>query len=257
MAAMEGLSDETDENVLSEDYKIWKKNTPFLYDLVMTHSLQWPSLTAQWLPDVNRPKDRDVSIHKMLLGTHTSEGEPNYLMIAEVLLPNPTKIDSKKYDDDRGEVGGYGGTPSKIDIKIKMIHDGEVHKARAMPQNSFIVATKSPHATVNIFDYSKHGSVPTDNTCRPQYKCHGHTKEGYGLAWNAKDKGILLSGSDDATICIWDINEAKTMDVQPLQTRKGHDSIIEDVDWSKQVDLHSVRESTLQRLQSICKMIAQ
>uniref|UniRef100_A0A8C8VTB2 Histone-binding protein RBBP4-like N-terminal domain-containing protein n=1 Tax=Peromyscus maniculatus bairdii TaxID=230844 RepID=A0A8C8VTB2_PERMB len=30
------------------------KNTPFLYDLVMTHALEWPSLTAQWLPDVTR-----------------------------------------------------------------------------------------------------------------------------------------------------------------------------------------------------------
>ena len=26
----------------------------FLYDLVMTHALEWPSLTAQWLPDVTR-----------------------------------------------------------------------------------------------------------------------------------------------------------------------------------------------------------
>uniref|UniRef100_A0A2I2YST0 Histone-binding protein RBBP4-like N-terminal domain-containing protein n=1 Tax=Gorilla gorilla gorilla TaxID=9595 RepID=A0A2I2YST0_GORGO len=36
------------------EYKKWKKNTPFLYDLVLTHALEWPSLTAQWLPDENR-----------------------------------------------------------------------------------------------------------------------------------------------------------------------------------------------------------
>jgi hypothetical protein len=30
--------------------QIWKKNTPFLYDLVVTHALEWPSLTVQWLP---------------------------------------------------------------------------------------------------------------------------------------------------------------------------------------------------------------
>ena len=34
--------------VVPAQYKIWKKNTPFLYDLVMTHALEWPSLTAQW-----------------------------------------------------------------------------------------------------------------------------------------------------------------------------------------------------------------
>jgi hypothetical protein len=26
---------------------VWKKNTPFLYDLILTHALEWPSLTVQ------------------------------------------------------------------------------------------------------------------------------------------------------------------------------------------------------------------
>lgn len=28
-----------------------KKNAPYLYDLVITHALDWPTLTCQWLPD--------------------------------------------------------------------------------------------------------------------------------------------------------------------------------------------------------------
>jgi hypothetical protein len=43
--------DQAEEKMINEEYKIWKKNTPFLYDLVMTHALEWPSLTCQWLPD--------------------------------------------------------------------------------------------------------------------------------------------------------------------------------------------------------------
>jgi len=50
----ENFDDAVEERVINEEYKIWKKNTPFLYDLVMTHALEWPSLTAQWLPDVTR-----------------------------------------------------------------------------------------------------------------------------------------------------------------------------------------------------------
>jgi histone-binding protein RBBP4 len=46
--------DAVEERLINEEYKIWKKNTPFLYDLVMTHALEWPSLTAQWLPDVTK-----------------------------------------------------------------------------------------------------------------------------------------------------------------------------------------------------------
>lgn len=60
-----------EERVVNEEYKIWKKNTPFLYDLVMTHALEWPSLTAQWLPDVTKPEGKDYSVHRLLLGTHT------------------------------------------------------------------------------------------------------------------------------------------------------------------------------------------
>ena len=33
------------------EYRIWKKNTHFLYDLVFTHALDWPSLTVQWFPE--------------------------------------------------------------------------------------------------------------------------------------------------------------------------------------------------------------
>ena len=75
------------ETVAKEEYKIWKKNTPFLYDLLVTHSLEWPSLTAQWLPDVTRPVGKDYSSHRLVLGTHTS-GEQNKLMIASLQLPN-------------------------------------------------------------------------------------------------------------------------------------------------------------------------
>ena len=38
-----------EEQMINEEYKIWKKNTPFLYDLVMTHALEWPSLTVEWI----------------------------------------------------------------------------------------------------------------------------------------------------------------------------------------------------------------
>ena len=68
-------------------------------------------MTVEWFEDVIKSSDRDVHIHKLLLGTHTSgdEEEPNYLMIADVCLPKPdAEILAKAYDDTRGEVGGFG-----------------------------------------------------------------------------------------------------------------------------------------------------
>ena len=40
--------------IINEEYKIWKRNTPFLYDIVMTHALEWPTLTVQWMPKTSR-----------------------------------------------------------------------------------------------------------------------------------------------------------------------------------------------------------
>ena len=54
ISVKEPFDDAVEERIINEEYKIWKKNTPFLYDLVMTHALEWPSLTVQWLPDVTK-----------------------------------------------------------------------------------------------------------------------------------------------------------------------------------------------------------
>jgi histone-binding protein RBBP4 len=43
---------ETEQKIINEEYKTWKKNAPFLYDLILSTALDWPTLTTQWLPDV-------------------------------------------------------------------------------------------------------------------------------------------------------------------------------------------------------------
>jgi len=44
------FNDGFENQTINEEYKIWKKNAPFLYDIAITHELDWPSLTVQWLP---------------------------------------------------------------------------------------------------------------------------------------------------------------------------------------------------------------
>lgn len=46
--------DPMEEDVQDMEYRLWKKNTPYLYDLLITHALDWPSLTCQWFPDVEQ-----------------------------------------------------------------------------------------------------------------------------------------------------------------------------------------------------------
>ena len=184
-------SQEMQEKIINEEYKIWKKNTPFLYDLVVTHALEWPSLTVEWLPDVEQyvlrldtarpsrahsvaltfgisharaherfsPDGKDYSVHRVVLGTHTSDGEPNHLQIATVRIPNDqATVEGSKYDEERGgtcfllssgasrrapharalspskrahertETGSYGSFDNKVQIVQRINHDGEVNR---------------------------------------------------------------------------------------------------------------------------------
>ncbi|PAA59523.1 hypothetical protein BOX15_Mlig007085g2, partial [Macrostomum lignano] len=237
MSAIEkdpNYDDTVEERIINEEYKIWKKNTPFLYDLVMTHALEWPSLTAQWLPDVTRPTGKDYNIHRLILGTHTSD-EQNHLLIASVQLPNDAaQFDASHYEADKGEYGGFGSVSGKIDIQIKINHEGEVNRARFMPQNPTIIATKTPSSDVLIFDYTKHPAKPDPSgECRPEIRLKGHQKEGYGLSWNPNVEAHLLSASDDHTICMWDVHgntrEKNLLDAHTVFT--GHSSVVEDVSW--------------------------
>eukprot|EP00035_Acanthoeca_spectabilis_P000938 m.76391 g.76391 ORF g.76391 m.76391 type:complete len:430 (+) comp10522_c0_seq1:81-1370(+) len=228
--------DETvEEKLINEEYKIWKKNAPFLYDLVMTHALEWPSLTVQWLPDVTRPDGKDYAVHRLLHGTHTTEGEANHLVISDVQLPREeAHVDSRKYDEDKGEYGGFGSVSGKVVPKVRINHEGEVHRARYMPQNPNVIATKTPGPDVLIFDYTKHPSNPDPSGVpNPQIRLTGHSKEGYGISWNRNKEGLLLGASDDMTICCWDVNrppaENGTLDASTVYT--GHTSIVEDVQW--------------------------
>jgi len=208
-----------------EEFNIWKKNTPFLYDAVITHALEWPSLTVQWLPDRHQSPTADYSLQKMILGTHTSEDDPNYLMIAEVQIP-------LQYSED-SNIGGFESTEAKVQIVQQINHEGEVNKARYMPQNSFVIATKTVSSDVYVFDYNKHSSkAPQERVCNPELILKGHTNEGYGLSWSPLKEGQLLSGSNDAQICLWDINAASGRKVlEAKQIFKVHEGAVEDVSW--------------------------
>ena len=126
-------------------------------------------------------------------------------------------------DNEKGEFGGFGSVSGKIEIEIKINHEGEVNRARYMPQNPCVIATKTPSSDVLVFDYTKHPSKPDPSgKCHPDLKLRGHQKEGYGLSWNPNLNGHLLSASDDHTICLWDINatpkENKIIDAKTIFT---------------------------------------
>lgn len=54
-----------------------------------------------------------------------------------------------------------------------------------------------------------------------------HTDNGYGLSWNKINKGSLLTGSDDTTVALWDINAISA----PKAVFTASKDIVNDVAW--------------------------
>ncbi|KER28558.1 hypothetical protein T265_04606 [Opisthorchis viverrini] len=115
--------------------------------------------------------DQDVSLHRLILGTHTSD-EQNHLLIVTVHLPNDqAQFDASAYDSERGEYGGFYFAHGKLEITMKINHEGEVNRARYMPQNPDIIATKTPSGDVLIFEYPRHPSKTSpEHGCQPDLR---------------------------------------------------------------------------------------
>jgi histone-binding protein RBBP4 len=169
-------------------------------------ALEWPTLTTQWFPDVKEPADKNYRIHRLLLGTHTTPGQSNYVQVAEVEIPKSFTPNPEEYDEERGEVGGYGKSKDVAAIRFNIVqkidHPDEVNKARYQPQNPDLIATFCIDGRVLIFDRTKHSSLPTGKV-NAQIECVGHKSEGFGLSWNPHEAGCLASGSEDMTVCLW------------------------------------------------------
>ncbi|KAJ3040423.1 Histone-binding protein rbbp4 [Rhizophlyctis rosea] len=189
------------EKVINEEYKIWKKNSPFLYE----------------------PEGKPYTLQNIIIGTHTSDEEQNYLQIAQVQSP---------IADEEGEV------EFSVNIVQKINHDGEVNRARYMPSNPNIIATRTRDGPVCIFDCSKHPVAPSNNVVNPEVRLLGHVGEGYGTSWHPRRKGRLITAGEDKTVMEWDIETSgkKKKSAGPINVYKGHDSIVEDVHWSALVD---------------------
>ncbi|VDN16708.1 unnamed protein product, partial [Dibothriocephalus latus] len=195
----------------------------------MTHALEWPSLTAQWLPDVTRPEGKDYSVHRLILGTHTSD-EQNHLLIASVHLPNDnTQFDPNNYDADRGEFGGFGAVTGKIEINIKINHEGEPELRLRGHQkegygltwnpnlNGYLLSASDDH-TICMWDINaapKEGRIIDVHTIFT-----GHTSVVEDVAWHPQHESVFGSVADDKKLMIWDTRSQCTS--KPSNSVEAH-----------------------------------
>lgn len=210
MSTDDSVSFKENKTIL-EEYKLWKKNTPYLYDMMVTHSLSWPSLSIQFFSDAIRNEKNETTTQRLLISTHTSKKEDEYLKILSVTIPDNIFSDDESYD-------------VKVNVDQQIRVEDDVNRARMNPKMVNILAARSDSEDIHIFDYTKHLSMET--SFMPELILKGHEKGGYGLSWNNINKNILGTSGEDGLVCVFDIEK------NSCDKLIGHDSVVGDCCFS-------------------------
>ncbi|OII74635.1 WD40 repeat histone deacetylase subunit [Cryptosporidium ubiquitum] len=244
----------SEESNKLEKYKIWKENASLLYENIMTHILEWPSLSVQWMCENNFSYNEsfysdesinDTTKYSLLTGTHTSGMDQDYIIILDVLLPNSSIPEENRKFDSHSDYAGFSisckeSDTNKFSQRILIPHDGEVNRAIHSPVNKNIIASKTVAGDVNIYDLNSlidkkmvEGTIKTEKT--PSLILCGHELEGWALSWNKINESYLASGSDDTVICLWDIQSRPNNSerkLNPILKFRGHEKSVQDISWN-------------------------
>lgn len=194
--ATENGSKLKEQQTINEEYKLWRSNSPYLYDMVLTYSLAWPSLSVQFLPGTTHNDSNGTTTQKMLISTHTGHKEDEFIKIISVCLPDEVSDCECEYDVD---------VRTMQQIRI----NDDVNRTRANYKMNNLIAARSDSEDVHVFDSEKH--METETLFSPEITLKGHEKGGYGLSWNVNNQNILATSGEDGLVCVFDL-EKNTVD---------------------------------------------
>ncbi|CBZ56349.1 putative histone-binding protein rba-1, related [Neospora caninum Liverpool] len=176
---------------LDERHMIWRKNAALHYAAVLSHKVEWPSMTVEFLtpPSSSATTGRSGSAaallslgcdayvsHRLLLGTCTNGEEKNYLTIAELRWPvpcleeDPLKCETysgfippraraKSLLTNAGLSGGAANasmTAASASLASQLVPSLET-KARILHPGDLIRATHMPQNAFNIVTINEDG----------------------------------------------------------------------------------------------------
>ncbi|KAG2736293.1 hypothetical protein G9P44_000383 [Scheffersomyces stipitis] len=206
------------EKVVNEEFKIWKKTVPLLYDTIHTYVLDYPSLAIKWLPDYTYSDNKNSVNVKFLIGTNTSHNSSNYLKLGSVNIPSTLAPDFSTVNPDVDSIT----VPSSViedtsDFRIlsKWKQTSEINKLDISPNGKKVLSFNSD-GVVHSYDLENNDVI--------DYKYH--KSEGYALTWFGNDS--FISGSNDSQIALWSLDKPST----PIQLFKSHNGAVNDISYN-------------------------
>lgn len=234
----------------SSQYLLWKKNSGFLYKQLQTSSLLWPSLSIEWLPDVDH-SNPNFNQHRLVLGSFSSGfNKFEALQVCSVDIAigtdesQPLEITDFNFDSNTNEFNYNKSLPytkSKRDpetdfgevkpsnaltISQRIPHLGDINRIKHMPSNPDILATTSNSGKIRIFDRTKKSNTFMNSDfdlTTNEGDANGenlndladilldhHNTESWTLDWNPVIPKMLATGANDGIIAIWDLGKQFT-----------------------------------------------
>ncbi|EFJ05929.1 hypothetical protein SELMODRAFT_431142 [Selaginella moellendorffii] len=225
-----------------DDYHVWKKHTADLYDVVITHGLDWPVTSAQWLPDHQRillgskalddphdclencvlivklavPADLDAEIHEnwMTQWIKHEEGQD----VASLHLRHhttkhensgglPSQVISQAQPEMllKGHTKGGHGLPSGLDAYVGLTRSFQSSRAHRDPLESL---------AYHPYDEFCLATSSCDNTARifdtralsqPLHTFVGHMDTVVCVAWSPNHPSVLVTSAEDHRLMLWDV----------------------------------------------------
>lgn len=212
------------EKFVNEEFKIWKKTSPLLYDFVYSYANESPALSLNWIPQYGYScyNGIDYINTRFLMGTHSKTS--NSIKLMSLDLPKSLANLNELKDFSYEKMPMDNQIPKEIKIEREWTHPGEVNKLQ-FNQSLNLIATHSNSGDVLIYDINDSSL----NTQKSTLKFHA--KEGFGLEWNPVTKNQLLTSAEDSKIALWDFNDK--IPTKPTRSFTTHESSVNDIAWNK------------------------
>lgn len=199
------------EQVINEEFKIWKKTVPLLYDTIHTQALEHSLLSVDFLPNYTYSDDKNTISVQLVLGTNSYTKEADFVRLASLDMPATLAPDFSK-----DAILLPDNSESTFKITKSWNHPGEVNNVKVSPDGRK-VATFDNTGVIHLFDIEESNLI--------DYKFH--SSEGYSLEWVSQKE--FLSGANDAKIVLWDVSNPG----EPIKQFNSHSAVINDISYSK------------------------
>ncbi|KAI1728220.1 histone-binding protein RBBP4 or subunit C of CAF1 complex domain-containing protein [Ditylenchus destructor] len=224
---------------------------PEAYRLFHTFETELPCLSFDVIKDeLGENRENYPATCYLVGGTQAEKRKDNQLVIMRLSNMNPIEKEKEDEDSEEGqssdeEEAEEEREKAKLPVMQAAIipHYGDVNRVKC--QNigpTPVCAVWNEQGKVQIWNLSN--SLAKINASEERnmfstkmtdekalYSFNGHSTSGYALGWSPLKEGALASGDSYKNIFLWQMGEGGTW-VVDQRALKGHESSVEDLQWS-------------------------